>query len=123
MALRLVPFSINLAIFLLIYYIAPNCKTYWRYVWTGAVIAAILFEIAKGLFLWYLDNVATYRQVFGSITSVMILLIWIWVSALILILGAEISSEYGRMRRGVARGVLLHPIGTSDPGRQGESGK
>ena len=121
-ALRLIPFSINLGIFLLIYYFAPNCKTYWRYVWTGAAVAAVLFEVAKGLFLWYLDNLASYRQVFGSITSVMILLIWIWVSALILILGAEISSEYGRMRRGVARGVLLHPIVTNDTGRQDESG-
>ena len=121
-ALRLIPFSINLGIFLLIYYFAPNCKTYWRYVWTGAVVAALLFEIAKGLFLWYLDNLASYRQVFGSITSVMILLIWIWVSALILILGAEISSEYGRMRRGVARGVLLHPLGISDAGQPDESG-
>ena len=121
-ALRLIPFSINLGIFLLIYYFAPNCKTYWRYVWTGAVAAAVLFEIAKGLFLWYLDNLASYRQVFGSITSVMILLFWIWVSALILILGAEISSEYGRMRRGVARGILLHPIGTSAAGPQDENG-
>ena len=86
------------------------------------MVAAVLFEVAKGLFLWYLDNLASYRQVFGSITSVMILLIWIWVSALILILGAEISSEYGRMRRGVARGVLLHPIGTRNAGRPDESG-
>ena len=120
-ALRLIPFSINLGIFLLIYRFVPNCKTYWRYVWTGAVVAAVLFEVAKGLFLWYLDNLASYRQVFGSITSVMILLIWIWVSALILILGAEISSEYGRMRRGVHRGVLLHPIGTSDASAEDES--
>ncbi len=44
-----------------------------------------------------------------TMASVMILLLWIYVSSLIVILGAEISSEYGRMQLGVERGVLLHP--------------
>ena len=110
LALRVVPFIINMGIFLLLYYFAPNCRTYWRYVWPGALIAAILFEVAKGIFIWYLDNLATYDQVYGSVTSVMSLLLWMWVSALILILGAEISSEYGRMKEGIPRGQLIDPL-------------
>ena len=114
LALRIAPLLINMAIFLLLYYFAPNCKTYWRYVWPGALVAAILFEIAKGIFIWYLDNLATYDQVYGSVTSVMSLLLWMWVSALILILGAEISSEYGRMKEGVDRGQLIQPLSVKE---------
>jgi len=102
--LKAVPWSITLAVFLLLYRFVPNCKTYWRYVWTGAVVAAILFEASKGIFMWYLVNVANYELIYGSVASMMVLLFWAYVSAFILILGAEISSEYGRMRNGVDRG-------------------
>ncbi|MEE3014226.1 MAG: YhjD/YihY/BrkB family envelope integrity protein, partial [Chloroflexota bacterium] len=102
--LKAVPWAITLAVFLLLYRFVPNCKTYWRYVWTGAVVAAILFEVSKGIFMWYLANVANYELIYGSVASMMVLLSWAYVSAFILILGAEISSEYGRMRNGVERG-------------------
>ena len=109
LALRAVPWTITLGIFLLIYRFLPNCKTYWRFIWPGAVVAAVLFEVAKGLFIWYLNNFASYDQIYGSLTSVMILLLWIYLSSLILILGAEISSEYGRVRMNVDRGTLIAP--------------
>ena len=114
LALRTVPWTINLFIFLMLYRYAPNCKTYWRYIWPGAVAAAILFEVAKGIFFWYLDNVAVYTQVYGSVASVIILLFWIYISALILILGAEISSEYSRLRLGLERGVPPPGSGSGD---------
>ncbi len=107
LALRMVPWGINIFIFLMIYRFAPNCKTYWRYIWPGAVVAAVLLEVSKGLFLWYLDNVAIYNQVYGSVTSVIVLLFWIYVSALILILGAEIGAEHSRMRLGIEQGGSL----------------
>ena len=108
LAFRAVSWLMILSIFLLMYRFMPNCKTYWRYIWPGAVVAAVLLETGKSLFLWYLNNLASYNQ-FGTLASVMILLLWIYMSSLIVILGAEISSEYGRMQRGVERGFLLHP--------------
>ena len=102
--LKAVPWAITLAVFLLLYRFVPNCKTYWRYVWTGAVVATILFEASKGIFMWYLVNVANYELIYGSVASMMVLMSWAYVSAFILILGAEISSEYGRMRNGIDRG-------------------
>ena len=110
LALRMVPWGINIFIFLMIYRFAPNCKTYWRYIWPGAVVAAVLLEVSKGLFLWYLDNVAIYDQVYGSVTSVIVLLFWIYVSALILILGAEIGAEHSRMQLGIEQGGSLRQI-------------
>jgi len=104
---RTLAFLISLAIVLVLYKFIPNTKTFWRYVWPGALLSAILFEIAKNLFVLYLDHFASYESVYGSVASVIILLVWIYFSAFILILGAEFSAEYGRMREGVSRGVLL----------------
>ena len=115
LALRVVPWTMTLLIFLLVYRFLPNCKTYWRFIWPGAVVASVLFEVGKSLFVWYLNNIASYDQVYGSLTSVMALLFWIYISALILILGAEISSEYGRMRQNEERGAA--------PATQGEGGR
>ena len=110
LALRIVPWAMTLLIFLMVYRFLPNCKTYWRFIWPGAVVASVLFEVGKSLFVWYLNNIATYDQVYGSLTSVMALLFWIYISALILILGAEISSEYGRMRLDQERGAVSEPL-------------
>jgi len=104
---RILGFLFSLAIFLVLYKFIPNTKTYWRYIWPGALLSAILFEIAKNLFVFYLDHFATYESVYGSVASVIILLFWIYISAFIIILGAELSAEYGRMREGVDRGILL----------------
>ena len=99
---------ISLAIFASIYKVLPGTKTYWRYTWPGAILAALLFEGGKHMFLWYLENFASYDQLYGNVTSVIILMIWAYVSAFILILGAEVSSEFGRMRRGIQRGQTIH---------------
>ena len=98
-----------LGLFLMIYKYLPNTKTYWRHIWPGALVAAILFEISKNLFIFYLNTFATFENVYGSLAPVVALLLWSYLSSLILILGAELSSEYGRMREGVERGSLIHP--------------
>ncbi|MFQ6028310.1 MAG: YihY/virulence factor BrkB family protein [Dehalococcoidia bacterium] len=98
-ALRALPWVISLSIFFLIYKLVPQCKTYWRYIWPGALTATILFELGKGLFTWYLASIANYTQVYGPLASVMILLFWIYLSALILILGAEICHETEHLYR------------------------
>ena len=104
---RFLGFLFSLAIFLLLYKFIPNTKTFWRYIWPGALLAAILFEGAKTLFVLYLGQFASYESVYGSVASVIILLVWIYISAFMVILGAEFSAEYGRMREGVSRGVPL----------------
>ncbi len=104
---RPLPFMFSLAIFLMIFKLTPNTRTYWRYVWPGALLSAVLFEVSKSAFVFYLDNFADYEKVYGSLASVIVLLAWAYVSGLILITGAEFSSEYERMRRGVERGRVV----------------
>jgi membrane protein len=114
---RPLPFVFSLTIFLLIYKFTPNTRTYWQYVWPGALLAAVLFEVSKSVFVFYLDNFANYERVYGSMASVIVLLGWAYISGFILILGAEFSSEYGRMRRGVERGRLIIDPNTRRPPR------
>ncbi len=106
------------AMFMLMYKYMPNTRTYWHYIWPGAVGAAVLFELAKNLFVLYLGKFANFENVYGALTPVIVLSLWTYVSGLILIFGAELSSEYGRLRRGLARGVLLHPV--QDPAENRE---
>ena len=112
-------FLLMVSIFLLLYKFLPNTKTYWRYIWPGAVVGAVLFELAKNLFISYLNQFASFENVYGTLAPVIILLLWSYVSALILIMGAELSSEYGRLREGVDRGVLLRGGGQSPDSEAG----
>ena len=105
--LRLPALLISFAIFLAIYKYLPNTRTYWRYVWPGALLAAVLFEVGKNLFLWYLETFAQFEQLYGNIASIIVLMVWTYFCAFILIVGAEFSSEYGRIKRGVGRGQLI----------------
>ena len=122
---RPLPFLFTLSIFLLIYKFLPNTKTYWRYVWPGALLGAVLFEVFKSIFVYYMENFADYERVYGSLASVMILLAWTYFSGLILIAGAEFSSEYERMRLGVERGRVVverHPVEHSRPSQSADAG-
>ena len=101
--LKLPAFIISFAMYLFVYRFLPDTKVYWRDVWLGAILAGVLFEIGKNLFLWYLDHFARFDQVYGNLESIVILMVWVYATASILILGAEICSEYARMRRGVER--------------------
>jgi len=98
-ASRIAAFVLLFITLALIYKSMPNTKTSWRYIWPGAVLAAVLFEIARSIFAVYLSNFAAFDIVYGSLEAVIIILIWIYVSAFILIIGAEFSYEYGRTRR------------------------
>ena len=104
---RVLPFLFSLSIFFMIYKYVPNTVTQWRYIWPGALLAALAFEVSKGFFLLYLDNFANFEQVYGSLGSVVVLLLWTYVSSLTLIIGAEFTSEYERMLKGVERGRAI----------------
>ena len=98
-----VGFVISFSVFMLLYKFLPNTRTRWRYVWPGAMVAAVSFEIAKTAFVLYLIHVGDYASIYGSIGSIIILVLWLYISAFILMLGAKFSFEYGRMKEGADR--------------------
>ena len=98
---KLIAFLLILTIFLFLYKFVPNTKTRWRDIWPGALLAAFFFEIARTLFIFYLEHFANYQLIYGTISSFIVLLVWIYYSAFILILGAEFTFQYSRKRYSV----------------------
>jgi len=65
----------------------------WRWVTPGAAIACILWLLGSMAFGFYASNFGSYNETFGALGGVIILLMWLWLSAYIVLLGAEIDSE------------------------------
>jgi membrane protein len=90
--LRAVPLSMSTLAFFLVYRIIPHRHVPWRHALLGGVIAAILFESAKQLFSIYVHAAPTYNMVYGAFAAVPLFLIWIYLSWLVILLGAEITA-------------------------------
>ena len=82
-------FSIMFVMFALIFKEAPTNPTPLRTVWRGALLAAVITELGKIGFLGYLERVANLEAVFGSLTSMMVLLLWLFLAATALMVGVE----------------------------------
>jgi membrane protein len=83
----------------LIYYFIPNAKTRFRDVWVGAVLTGILWRAALGGFSWYIGRSGRLSLIHGSITTVVVFLLWVYVSSVILMYGVEFTAAYARLRR------------------------
>ena len=80
--------------FLVLYRFLPNTPVKLSDVWMGALPAAIAFEGAKWGFVWYVKTFPVYNVVYGPIGAIMALLTWVYVSAIILLFGAHVTSRY-----------------------------
>ena len=96
----LVPIAMSFVAFTFLYWIVPATRSRLRDVWLGAAVAAILFEACKVGFSIYLENFSNYSVVFGSLGAVVAFLFWVYLSANVMLLGAEVASEYPRVLRG-----------------------
>ncbi|MBN2319319.1 MAG: YihY/virulence factor BrkB family protein [Acidobacteria bacterium] len=97
----LIPFVLSVGAFGLAYRLLPRLRVSIRDVWLSAVLTAFLWEMSKIGFVWYLTEHTEYRQIYGSISAVLILMLWAYVSSLILAWGAELTSEIWKERRNV----------------------
>lgn len=87
-----VPFLLTVVGFVLLYWLIPHPRLSLKRIWRGALIASILFEVCKFAFVFYLDSFARYDVVFGSLGAVAAFLFWVYLSAMILLFGAELIS-------------------------------
>jgi membrane protein len=92
--------------FLFLYKLIPNTKVHWRHAAIGALAAAILFEITKNIFVWSMANFVTYTIVYNFVGNVIALMTWVYVSAIILLFCAKITSYYPRIRHSLAEEAL-----------------
>lgn len=79
-------------LFMLLYCLAPNKKLRCREVYKGTIFAVIGWIIVSYLFSYYVDHFANYSATYGSIGGVIVLMIWLYLSSMILILGGEINA-------------------------------
>jgi membrane protein len=84
------PFLLTSIALTLAYISIPNCKVKTGNALLGGIIASILFELAKRGFALYIASVPTYKLVFGAFATIPIFLLWIYLSWLIVLFGAEI---------------------------------
>jgi membrane protein len=65
----------------------------WQWVSIGSVLATLTWFVASFLFSWYLTNFANYNATYGSLGAVVGLMIWLWISTAVVLLGAEFNAE------------------------------
>lgn len=74
-----------------IYYFAPAIKDRWSYFSPGSILATVLCITTTLLFNWYINSFGRYSLLYGSIGTVIVLMLWIYVNAMILIIGFELN--------------------------------
>jgi membrane protein len=96
-----ISFAITTLLFALIFKLMPRARIAWRDVWVGAAVTSLLFEIGKFLIGLYLGTTSVASG-FGAAGSLVVLLVWVYFSAQVFLLGAEFtwvySHEYGSKR-------------------------
>jgi len=83
----------------LLYWAAPNVKQPgFPWVTPGGLLAVVLWIVASALFALYVANFASYNKTYGSLGGVIVFLIWLWITNIIILLGAEFNSEMERSK-------------------------
>ena len=90
-------FLLNLVALSVLYYIAPEARQRFRWILPGAFTSTIFWFLASQVFRVFLSNFGHYNKTYGSLATVIILMIWLWISGLLFLLGAEINSLMKRM--------------------------
>lgn len=82
-----------LGAFAAVLYLGPDVEMRrWRFLTPGAIVAVIVWLLASGLFAVYVSLFGSYNKAWGSLAGVIIMLTWLWLSALALLLGAEVNA-------------------------------
>jgi len=85
--------------FALLYWAAPNVKQAgFRWVSPGGLLAVVGWLIASGAFALFVSNFGSYNKTYGALGGVIVFLIWLWISNIVILLGAEFNAELERQR-------------------------
>jgi membrane protein len=80
-------------IYAIVYYAAPNVEVRnWRYITPGAVFGVVAWILASAGFFFYVSTFASYSATYGAFAAVVILLIWLWLTNVVLLFGAELNA-------------------------------
>ncbi|MEV6905084.1 YihY/virulence factor BrkB family protein [Amycolatopsis sp. NPDC051372] len=87
-------------VFALLYWAGPNVRQpSFRWLTPGGLVAVVLWVLASAGFALYVANFGSYNKTYGSLAGVIVFLVWLWISNIALLLGAELDAELARGRR------------------------
>jgi membrane protein len=87
----------------ILYYSAPNARVKgFKWVSAGSVLAVVVWVIASAGFAFYVGNFGSYNKTYGSLGGVIVFLVWMWISNVAILLGAELNAETERTREMLA---------------------
>lgn len=90
---------LSVLLFLLLYRMLPHATLSWRDVYIGAILAGLLWELAKHIFIFFVSNYLTSSNlIYGSLTTIIAFLTWSYVSMLIFLFGGHVNERYKQLR-------------------------
>jgi membrane protein len=89
-----------ITMFAILYWAAPNVKhPKFRWISPGSVVALLLWILASAAFAFYVASFASYNKTYGALGGVIVFLVWLWISNIAVLLGAEFNAELERGRQ------------------------
>lgn len=102
------PLILTLGVFMFLYRFIPNTRVNWRDVWLGGIVSAVSFEVLRHGFVWYIGRFSIYNLLYGTAATLVVLLAWVYFSAVILLFGAVVSSRINKLRKLRAQSNVSH---------------
>lgn len=94
----IIPWSVTVFSFFVVYRVMPAAAIPWRVAFVGGMVAGTLWTILKVGFTYYISHLATYTRTYGALATVIVFLLWINLSASILLWGGELAAVVGGFR-------------------------
>lgn len=98
--LQAIPAAVSAVAFFLLYRLVPHRRVPWKHALAGGAVAAILFEGAKEVFAFYVAHAPAYSIVYGAFAALPFFLLWIYLSWLVVLFGAELAASLDAWRTG-----------------------
>ena len=108
--LSYLPFLNSILAFFLLYMLVPNRRVRFLHAFSGALFAALLFELSKKWFAFYIAHIATFEHIYGALSVIPMLFFWIYLGWLVVLIGAEFVFCLGAIKPLSSEAATFNPL-------------